>query len=132
VLVIVLIVTLTPFESSVAHETSNAAKVAINKLPYHISVKEDPVNDDVIVGQVHGNLGESFDFYVIVGRSIPNNLKNAIGSSLEATSLSERYSFLSPIGESGRSAAQKADEINISLAVQEALCLQATDAPCSA
>jgi hypothetical protein len=131
-LMIVLLFTVEPFESSATHETSAAAKAVIDKLPYRIFVREDPANDGVIVGRVHGELGESFYFYVIVGRPIPGNLKTEIGSSLEATSLSERYSFLSPISESGKTKAQKDDETKIGLDVQEKLCLQATDAPCSA
>jgi hypothetical protein len=125
VLVAGLSIYLTKGDSGPRNESTADAKSAIARLPYNIRFSEP--RPDLLVGRVHA-MTESFDFllYVNAGSDVK------IGRpGLEGGSLTEGYAMFSPVHIAGESLEQEEKRVSIESQIEETLCRQATNEPCS-
>jgi hypothetical protein len=117
------------------------ARGAIEALGYPIRFEEPAREKNVLVGRVHGRLGERFAFFLFVNRGAPRKMPDVPGypgfmelgneGGLAGGGLVEGYIFGSrEIPRRGESAAQFKQQSNIELEVEEALCRQATGESC--
>jgi hypothetical protein len=132
VVVLVLAYALNPFkDSNVLHqESSAAAAAAISSLPYPITLTNSARDPNVLVGQVMRKARAMFRFYVVVDGPIPSWLRRSIGVTYSASSLTSGYSYIGPLAINNERAGGREEQTTISLAIQEALCHQATKSPC--
>jgi hypothetical protein len=117
------------------------ARAAIEALGLPIRLEEPPGEQGVLVGRVHGSLGERFAFFLFVDRSAPKRMPDVPGyagfkeagnpGGLAGGGLVEGYVFGSrEIPRRGESKAQFRQQSNIELEVEEALCEQAIGESC--
>jgi len=117
------------------------ARAAIEALPLPIRLEEPAGERGVLVGRVHGSLGERFAFFLFVNRSAPRKMPGVAGypgfvgpgdeNGLLGGGLVEGYVFGSrELPRRGESKAQFKEQSRIEGAVEEALCVQATGEGC--
>jgi hypothetical protein len=117
------------------------ARGAIEALGYPIRLEEPATEHGVLVGRVHGSLGERFAFFLFVNRGAPKKMPDVRGypgfmepgneGGLAGGGLVEGYIFGShEIPRRGESAAQFKQQSNIEFEVEEALCRQAIGESC--
>jgi len=126
-LLIILVagVYLTKGDSGPRNESTADARVAIARLPYNIRLSEP--RSHLLVGTVRAT-NESFHFLLYVNAG--SNIK--IGRpGFEGGSLTEGYAMFSPVHVAGESFEQEENRISIESQIEEALCRQATNEPCS-
>lgn len=134
VAVAILAYALHPFEESSGrhHESPAAAETAISSLPYPIKLTKSTRDRNVLIGQVIEKSPTGFRFYVVVESSIPSWLQPSVGTTFSASSLTPGYSYLGPLVIESKRRGPQQEQTIISLAIQEALCRQATKKPCPA
>lgn len=132
VVVLVLAYTLHPFEdSNTLHQESPAAAVAaISSLPYPITLRKDTRDPYVLIGRVMEKAQAVFRFYVVINAPIPSWLRRSVGATFSASSLTSGYSYIGPLAINNKQVDGQEEQTTISLAIQEALCHQATKRPC--
>src|SRR6202789_429782 len=117
------------------------AKAAIEALDFPILLQKPPGSPGVLVGRVHGSLGESFAFFLFVNRGAPDRMKGVPGypgfvggkskGGLLGGGLVDGYVFGSrELPRKGETKAQFKQQANIEFEVEEALCMQATGEGC--
>jgi hypothetical protein len=118
------------------------ARAAIEELGYPIRLDEFAGEKGVLVGRVHGSLGERFPFFLFVNRSAPRRMPGVpdypgfLGEAphhhgLAGGGLVDGYIFGSrEVPVKGESKAQFRQQSNIEIEVEEALCNQATGEDC--
>ena len=92
----------------------------------------------MLVGRVHGSLGERFSFFLFVNRGAPERMEDVPGypgfgppGGLAGGTLVDGYIFGSrEIPRRGESKRQFRQQSHIEIEVEEALCLQATGEHC--
>jgi hypothetical protein len=112
-------------DSGPRNESTADAKAAIARLPYNIRLREP--RSHLLVGTVRA-MKESFDFLLYVNSGSATGLAHR---GFEGGSLTEGYAMFSPVHVPGESPEQEETRINIESRIEEALCRQATDEPCS-
>ena len=114
------------------------ARAAIEVLGFPIVLSEPEEERGVLVGRVHGSLGERFAFFLFVNRSAPKRMKDVPGypgfgppRGLAGGTLVDGYIFASrEVPRKGESERQFRQQSHIEIEVEEALCLQATGEDC--
>jgi hypothetical protein len=117
------------------------ARAAIEALGFPIILSEPEEEKGVLVGRVHGSLGERFAFFLFVNRSAPQKMEDVPGypgfsgpgnpDGLLGGGLVDGYIFGSrEVPRRGESKAQFRQQSNIEIEVEEALCRQATGEDC--
>ncbi|HJZ38485.1 MAG TPA: hypothetical protein VJ204_19600 [Solirubrobacterales bacterium] len=114
------------------------ARGAIEALEDPIELEEPAGENGVIVGRVHGRLGEHFAFFLFINRSAPDKMPGVAGypgfegrGGLLGGGLVEGYIFGSrEIPRRGESQAQFKEQSRIEGEVTTALCMQATGEGC--
>jgi hypothetical protein len=117
------------------------ARAAIDALGLPIRLEEPSGEHGVLVGRVHGSLGETFAFFLFVNRSAPRKMPSVAGYPGFAEAGDERgllggglvdgYIFGSrELPRRGESHAQFKEQSRIEGEVEEALCMQATGEYC--
>jgi hypothetical protein len=115
------------------------ARAAIEALGFPIVLSEPEEERGVLVGRVHGSLGERFAFFLFVNRSAPQQMKDVPGypgfgpegGGLAGGTLVDGYIFGSrEVPRKGESKRQFQQQSNIEIEIEEALCLQATGEYC--
>jgi uncharacterized delta-60 repeat protein len=120
------------------------ARAAIEALGYPIHLEEPAGEPGVIVGRVHGSLGERFAFFLFVNRGPPKKMPGVPGypgfgppAGLAGGTLVEKegeeghYAFGSrETPRRGETKAQFKQQSKIQFDVEEALCEQATGEGC--
>jgi hypothetical protein len=115
------------------------ARAAIEALGFPIVLIEPEEEKGVLVGRVHGSLGERFAFFLFVNRSAPQRMKDVPGSpgfgpqggGLLGGTLVDGYIFGSrEIPRKGESKRQFQQQSHIEIEIEEALCMQATGEDC--
>jgi hypothetical protein len=121
--------------------TVTNARAAIEALELPIRLEEPGGENGVLVGRVHGGLGERFAFFLFVNRSAPRKMPGVAGypgfgegrnkGGLLGGGLVDGYIFGSrEIARRGETGEQFKQQSNIELEVTEALCMQATGEDC--
>lgn len=114
------------------------ARAAIEALGFPIVLSEPEEERGVLVGRVHGSLGERFAFFLFVNRSAPERMDDVPGypgfgppGGLAGGTLVDGYIFGSrEIPRKGESKRQFRQQSYIEGEVEEALCFQATGEHC--
>jgi hypothetical protein len=115
------------------------ARSAIEALGLPIVLNEPDEEEGVLVGRVHGSLGERFAFFLFVNRSAPQRMRDVPGypgfgpgvGGLAGGTLVDGYIFGSrEIPRKGESKRQFDQQAHIEIEVEEALCMQATGEDC--
>jgi hypothetical protein len=120
------------------------ARAAIEALGFPIHLEEPEGEKNVLVGRVHGSLGERFAFFLFVNRGAPAEMPDVpgypgfgrpgglLGGGLaEDRDESGGYVFGSrELPRRGESKAQFRQQSHIEFEVEEALCMQATGEYC--
>jgi hypothetical protein len=117
------------------------ARAAIEALGFPIALTEPEGEQGVLVGRVHGSLGERFAFFLFVNRSAPKKMQDVPGypgfmgeaphDGLAGGGLVDGYIFGSrEVPRKGESKEQFQQQSHIELEVEEALCVQATGEDC--
>jgi len=117
-----------------------AALEAIKALPYEIHTRVI-VEQEVLIGGVHGNLGERFRFYLFVNRRAPRRLDGdptfelrgphyGFHIGLEGGRLANTDELWSTLPRRTDSRAQKRERRRILRAVADTVCVRQTGAPC--
>lgn len=112
-------------DSGPRNERTANAKSAIARLPYNIRFREP--RPDLLVGRVHA-MRESFDFLLYVNADSTTKIGRP---GFEGGSLTEGYAMFSPVHIAGESLKQETRRVSIESQIEEALCRQATNEPCS-
>jgi hypothetical protein len=120
------------------------ARAAIEALGFPIHLEEPEGEKNVLVGRVHGSLGERFAFFLFVNRGGPDKMPGVPGypgfgppGGLAGGVLVENededggYVFGSrEVPRRGETKAQFRQQSHIEIGVEEALCVQATGEDC--
>jgi hypothetical protein len=117
------------------------ARGAIEGLGLPIRLEEPETERGVLVGRVHGGLGERFAFFLFVNRSAPRKMPGVPGypgfsgagnkGGLLGGGLVDGYIFGSrEIARRGETREQFKEQSRIDLDVEEALCMQAIGEDC--
>jgi hypothetical protein len=120
------------------------ARATIEALGYPIHLEEPAGENGVLVGRVHGSLGERFAFFLFVNRNAPEKMpgvpgytgfgqppRGLAGGVLVEKEAEGGYVFGSrEIPRKGETKAQFKEQSNIEFKVEEALCEQATGEGC--
>jgi hypothetical protein len=119
------------------------ARAAIEALGHPIQLEEPASEKNVLVGRVHGSLGERFAFFLFVNRGAPKKMPGVPGypgfgppGGLAGGVLVEKeaeggYIFFSrEVPRRGETKAQFKEQSKIEIDVEEALCEQATGEGC--
>ena len=125
-------------------ESMAAARAGIEALPYEIELREPPGVSNVLIGRVHGSLGETFRFFLFVNRSAARRLPGVPGygfhgphgrilnRGLEGGSLGNTDVILFTVFKRGESRAQINERYNIQFAIEDDVCLRQTGDVCPA
>lgn len=125
-------------------ESMAAARAGIEALPYEIRLREPRGVRNVLIGKVHGSLGETFRFFLFVNRSAAKRLPGVPGygfhgrqgrilnRGLEGGALGNTDVLLTTVPRRGESRAQMNERFAIELAIEETVCLRQTGAACPA
>jgi hypothetical protein len=125
-------------------ESVAAARAGIEALPYEIHLREPPGVHSVLIGKVHGNLGETFRFFLFVNRDAPAHLPGVPGygfhgshhrildRGLEGGALANSDVMLETISRRGETKAQEHERHGIEFAVADTVCLRQTGRACPA
>jgi hypothetical protein len=121
------------------------ARSAIEALDFPIRLEEPPGERGVIVGRVHGSLGERFAFFLFVNRGAPEKMPGVpgypgfgargglLGGGLVQDEEDESGGYIfgsRELPRRGESQAQFKQQSHIEGEVEEALCRQATNEDC--
>ncbi len=117
-----------------------AARGGVEALPYEIHTRVI-VEQGVLIGRVHGNLGERFRFYLFVNRRAPRHLAGdpsfelrgphyGFHIGLEGGKLADTDELWSTVPRRTDSRAQKGERRRILAAVADTVCVRQTGAPC--
>jgi hypothetical protein len=120
------------------------ARAAIEALGFPIRLEEPAHETNVLVGRVHGSLGERFAFFLFVNRGAPHRMPDVPGYPgfgppggllggvlVESEDESGGYVFGSrELPRRDETKAQFKQQSHIELEVEEALCMQATGEDC--
>jgi hypothetical protein len=125
-------------------ESMAAARAGIEALPYEIHLREPRGVQNVLIGKVHGGLGETFRFFLFVNRNAAPRIPGVPGygfhgphnrilnRGLEGGALANTDVMLETIGRRGETRAQEKERFDILLAVEETVCLRQTGEACRA
>jgi hypothetical protein len=125
-------------------ESVPAARAGIEALPYDIAMREPPDVHNVLIGKVHGRLGETFRFFLFVNRNAAAHLPGVPGygfhgphnrilnHGLEGGALANTDVMLSTIRRRGETRAQESDRYKIEFAIEDTICERQTGEPCPA
>ncbi|HET7511093.1 MAG TPA: hypothetical protein VFJ65_12690 [Solirubrobacterales bacterium] len=124
-------------------ENFAAARAGIESLPYEIDLKQARGTQNALIGTVHGNLGESFRFFLFVNRKPAKRLRKVpdYGTHGPDNELPDRglaggqlantdYLF-STVPRRGETDPQVKDHYAILFAVEDTICLRQTGERCS-
>jgi hypothetical protein len=112
------------------------AKEAVEQLSFDV---HGTIERHVLVGRVDGGGGDSFRFFVFIGRSdIPRQLPGIRGYKREVRSGqsevaelgSTSYVFVSGAGRGQQDRRQRQAKLHESYAIEDALCEQGEGSPC--
>ena len=132
------------FSATPNPESMAAARAGIEALPYDIDLREPPGVANVLIGRVHGSLGETFRFFLFVNRSAARRLPGVPGygfhgphgrilnRGLEGGSLGNTDVILFTISRRGESKAQVNERYDIQFAIEDGVCLRQTGEVCPA
>jgi hypothetical protein len=125
-------------------ENFAAAQAGIEALPYEIDPKHARGAQNALIGTVHGNLGESFRFFLFVNRKPAKRLLKApdYGAHGPNNELPDRgleggrlantdYLFSTAVPRQGGLSRQDKDHYVILKAIKDTICLRQTGEICS-
>ena len=125
-------------------ESMAAARAGIEALPYEIRLLEPRGVENVLIGKVHGSLGETFRFFLFVNRNAAAHIPGVPGygfhgphnrilnPGLEGGALANTDVMFSTVGRRGETKAQERERFTILFAVEETVCLRQTGKACPA
>lgn len=125
-------------------ESMAAARAGIEALPDAIRLREPRGVKNVLIGKVHGSLGETFRFFLFVNRSAAAHIPGVPGygfhgahnrilnRGLEGGALANTDVMFSTVGRRGETRAQENERFDILFAVEETVCLRQTGKACPA
>lgn len=117
-----------------------AAREGVEALPYEIHIRVI-VDQGVLIGRVHGDLGERFRFYLFVNRRAPRRLDGdpnfelrgphyGFHIGLEGGKLADTDELWSTGPRRADTKAQKQERRRIIRAVADTVCVRQTGIPC--
>jgi hypothetical protein len=125
-------------------ESMAAARAGIEALPYDIDLREPPGVANVLVGRVHGSLGETVRFFLFVNRNAAKHLPGVPGygfhgphdrilnRGLEGGSLGNTDVIFFTVYRRGESKAQINERFDIGFAIEDDVCRRQTGKVCPA
>jgi hypothetical protein len=134
----------TTFTAAPNPESMAAARAGIEALPYDIDLREPPTVANVLIGRVHGSLGETFRFFLFVNRNAAARLPGVPGygfhgphdrildRGLEGGSLGNTDVIFFTVYRRGESKAQINERFDIEVAIEDGVCLRQTGRTCPA
>jgi hypothetical protein len=125
-------------------ESMAAARAGIEALPYDIRLREPASVKNVLIGKVHGSLGETFRFFLFVNRGAAAHIPGVPGygfhgphnrildRGLEGGALANTDVILATVSRRNETKAQENERYDIEFAIEDTVCLRQTGEVCPA